>query len=62
MLLETLHFATIFLVCALIPTGRFVPRWTRWLVPLWLLWRLLLLFFPALSSADLLTPLIWLSG
>ncbi len=62
MLLETLHFATIFLVGSLIPTGRFVPHWTRWLVPAWVLWRLILLFFPALPSADLLTTLIWLSG
>ena len=62
MVLETLHFATIFLVCSLTPTGRFVPRWTRWLVPAWVLWRLILLFFPALPSADLLTTLIWLSG
>jgi hypothetical protein len=62
MLLNILHFATVFLVGSLIPTGRFVPRWTRWLVPAWVLWRLILLFFPALPSADLLTTLIWLSG
>jgi hypothetical protein len=62
MLLETLHFVTIFLVCSLIPTGRFVPRWTRWLVPAWVLWRLIFLFFPTLPSADLLNNLIWLSG
>ena len=62
MLLETIHFATIFLVGSLIPTGRFVPCWTRWLVPAWVLWRLILLFFPTLPCADLLTTLIWLSG
>jgi len=62
MLLNILHFATVFLVGSLIPTGRFVPRWTRWLVPAWVLWRLILLFFPTLPSADLLTTLIWLSG
>ncbi len=61
MLFTILHFATVFLVCSLIPTGRFVPRWTRWLVPAWVLWRLILLFFPALPSADLLNTLIWLS-
>jgi hypothetical protein len=61
-LFETLHFATIFLVGSLIPTGRFVPRWTRWLVPAWVLWRLIVLCFPALPCADLLTSLIWLSG
>ncbi len=62
MLLETLHFATVFLVGSLIPTGRFVPGWTRWLVPAWVLWRLILLFFPTLPSADLFNNLIWLSG
>jgi serine phosphatase RsbU (regulator of sigma subunit) len=62
MLFTILHFATIFLVGSLIPTGRFVPRWTHWLVPAWLLWRLILLFFPTLPSADLLNTLIWLSG
>lgn len=62
MLLETLHFATVFLVGSLIPTGRFVPRWTRWLVPAWVLWRLILLFFPTLPSAYLLNTLMWLSG
>ncbi len=61
MLLNILHFATVFLVCSLIPTGRFVPRWTRWLVPAWVLWGLIFLFFPALPSADLLNNLIWLS-
>jgi hypothetical protein len=62
LVLETFHFATIFLVCSLIPTGRFVPRWTRWLVPAWVLWRLILLFFPTLPSTGLLNTLIWLSG
>jgi hypothetical protein len=62
MVLVTLHFATVFLAGSLIPTGRFVPRWTRWLVPAWVLWRLILLFFPALPSADLPNTLIWLSG
>ena len=62
MLLNTFHFVTVFLVGSLIPTGHFVPRWTRWLVPAWVLWRLILLFFPALPSADLLNTLIWLGG
>lgn len=62
MLFTILHFVTVFLVGSLIPTGRFVPRWTCWLVPAWVLWRLILLFFPTLPSADLLNTLIWLSG
>jgi hypothetical protein len=60
--LNVLHFATVFLVCSLIPTGRFVPRWTRWLVPAWVLWGLIFIFFPALPSADLLNNIVWLSG
>ena len=62
MVFETLHFATIFLVGSLIPGGRFVPRWTCWLVPAWVLWRLIVLCFPAPPSADLLNTPIWLSG
>jgi hypothetical protein len=61
-LMDILQFATVFLVCSLIPTGRFVPRWTRWLVPAWLLWGLIFLFFPALPFADLLNNIVWLSG
>ncbi len=61
-LLNILTFATVFLVDSLVPTGRFVPRWTRWLVPLWVLWGLIFLFIPALPSAYLLNNLIWLSG
>jgi hypothetical protein len=60
-LLNILTFATVFLVYSLIPTGRFVPRWTRWLVPVWVLWGLIFLFFPALPSPDLLNNIIWLS-
>jgi len=61
MLLNILTFATVFLVCSLVPTGHFVPRWTRWLVPAWVLWGLIYSFFPALPSRDLLNNLIWLS-
>ncbi len=60
-LLNILTFATVFLVYSLVPTGHFVPRWTRWLVPAWVVWGLIFLFFPALPSADLLNNLIWLS-
>ncbi len=60
-LLNGLTFGIVFLVGSLIPTGRFVPRWTRWLVPVWVVWGLIFNFFPALPSADLLNNLIWLS-
>jgi hypothetical protein len=59
-LLNVFTFATAFLVASLIPTGRFVPRWTRWLVPIWVLWGLIFSFFPALPSPNLLNNLIWL--
>ncbi len=45
-LLNVLTFGIVFLVCSLIPTGRFVPRWTRWLVPVWVVWGLIFTFFP----------------
>jgi len=61
-LINALTFATVFLVGSLIPTGRFVPRWTRWLAPAWVVWSLIFIFFPALPSADLLNNLIWLSA
>lgn len=32
----------------LFPNGQFVPRWTRWFLPGWLLWGILTYFFPAL--------------
>jgi hypothetical protein len=60
-LLNVLTFGIVFLVGSLIPTGRFVPRWTRWLVPVWVVWGLIFTFFPALPSLDLLNNLIWLS-
>lgn len=33
----------------LFPNGRFVPRWTRWLLLGWLLWGILEYFFPGAS-------------
>jgi hypothetical protein len=61
LLLNILAFATVFLVYSLVPTGHFVPRWTRWLVPAWLVWGLIFLFLPALPSVNLLNNIIWLS-
>jgi hypothetical protein len=60
-LLNGLTFGIVFLVGSLIPSGRFVPRWTRWLVPVWVVWDLIYTFFPTLPSRDLLNNLIWLS-
>src|SRR5205085_5129356 len=33
-----LTFACFLLFCFLFPSGRFVPRWTRWVVVVYLLW------------------------
>ncbi len=33
----------------LFPNGRFVPRWTRWLLPGWFLWGIIEYFFPGAS-------------
>src|SRR6266516_1967219 len=66
------HFPAIFLVAiiegmvllvfSLFPTGRFVPRWTRWLVPVWIVLDLLFALFPKVPSLYLRLNLIWLSG
>jgi hypothetical protein len=49
-----------FLVCSLFPTGRFVPRWTRWLLPCWVVSGMLFLFFREVSFMYLLYNLVWL--
>ena len=51
--LSTLSF---FLVFSLFPNGRFVPRWTRWVLPFALAWGVVN-FFPALSSTLAVTLL-----
>lgn len=45
-LLCLLHL-TVFLVFALFPDGRFIPRWTRWLLIVWVLIDISLVFFDA---------------
>lgn len=50
--LSILQFVAIgpsFLIFYLFPDGRFVPRWTRWLGILWLLYAVSWLIFPALK-------------
>jgi hypothetical protein len=61
MLLNILTFATVFLVCFLIPTGRFVPAWTRWLAPIWIIWGLIVIAFPLVPSLIVLRDILWLS-
>ena len=59
--LFALIMGTVFLVFSLFPTGRFVPRWTRWLVPVWIVLEVLFALFPEVPSPYLLYNLIWLS-
>ena len=49
-----------FLVCTLFPNGRFVPRWTRWLLPCWLVAGIIFLFFRNVSFLYLVYDLVWL--
>src|SRR3989440_1855563 len=58
--LNVLGNGVFFLVCSLFPNGRFVPRWTRWLLPCWLVSGMVFLFFRDVSFAYLVYNLIWL--
>ena len=49
-----------FLVCSLFPNGRFVPRWTRWLLPCWVITGMIFLFFRDVSFMYLVHNLVWL--
>lgn len=60
-LLNILTWSVIFLVFCLIPNGRFVPLWTRWLPVIWLLGNLLALLFSQ-SQNSLLENAVWFGG
>jgi hypothetical protein len=45
-LLHFLGAASFSLFLYLFPDGRFVPRWTRWVVLVWIAWQLPRYFFP----------------
>jgi len=49
-----------FLVCSLFPNGRFVPRWTRWFLPCWVVSGIVFLFFRDVSFVYLIYNLVWL--
>jgi hypothetical protein len=56
-----LHFlgaASFALFLYLFPDGRFVPRWTRWVVVVWIGWQVAEYFFPSLTS----DPATWQVG
>jgi hypothetical protein len=61
-LLNILTWSVIFLVFCLIPNGRFVPRWTRWLPVIWLLGNLLALLFSQSQYNNLLENAVWFGG
>jgi hypothetical protein len=61
-LLNILTWGVIFLVFCLIPNGRFVPRWTRWVAVIWMMCDLLLLFFLRLPYIKLLENIVWSVG
>ncbi len=44
--LNVLGNGVFFLVCSLFPNGRFVPRWTRWLLPCWVVAGIVLSLLP----------------
>jgi hypothetical protein len=54
-------YGVFFLVCSLFPNGRFVPRWTRWLLPCWVASGMVFLIFRNVSFAYLVQNLVWLS-
>ena len=58
--LNVLGNGVFFLVCSLFPNGRFVPRWTRWLLPCWLVSGMVFLFFRDVSFAYQVFNLVWL--
>jgi hypothetical protein len=59
--LNVLGNGVFFLVCTLFPTGRFVPRWTRWLLPCWVGVGMVFLFFRDVSFMYLVYNLVWLT-
>ncbi len=59
--LDVLGDGIFFLVCSLFPNGRFVPRWTRWLLPCWLVSGMVFLFFHDISFVYLFHNLVWLA-
>lgn len=60
--LNILTWSLILLVFCLIPNGRFVPRWTRWLPVIWIICNLLFLFFSQLQSNQFLVNIVWFTG
>jgi hypothetical protein len=51
----------LFLVCALFPNGRFVPRWTRWLLLCWVVAGIVFLYFRDVSFMYMFENLVWIA-
>jgi hypothetical protein len=58
--LNVLGNGMLFLLSSLFPNGRFVPRWTRWLVLGWILWGMVFLTLHELPFMYLVDRLVWL--
>lgn len=59
-LLGTFSWGVVFLTCPLFPDGRFVPRWARWLVVVWLGFNIVAIAFPSLYHFTPVSNLIWI--
>jgi hypothetical protein len=62
LVMNALDFAVLFLVFTLFPSGRFVPRWTCWLVVGWVATSVAIIVFYLLTGELLVTAstLVWL--
>ena len=58
--LNVLGNGILFLLGSLFPNGRFVPRWSRWLVLGWVFWGMVFTALHDLSSVYLVDRLVWL--
>src|SRR6266702_1636816 len=58
---DVLGDGMVFLVFSLFPNGRFVPRWTLWLLPCWVVSGTAYRFFRDISFVYLVHNLVWLA-
>jgi hypothetical protein len=58
--MNILDNAVFFLIASLFPNGRFIPRWTRWLIIGWILWGIVFILLRDLPYAYLVDRLVWI--